>query len=445
MKLDPAERESDPNLLTNSLDYLLGDITRKVLIGIKKFTEESITLYLTSPFRQMPRPPLTRVSRSKVLNTPERTSVDPDPTGTCTTGSRPIRVGTLLIRENAAQDAITHTETSTQCCPHWKVGDLVWVEEGTEPGVRGYRAEKYKGIIEDVAPGTSSFVIKPVLGGKSRTEFSPHLTKASMSGFAELSGRGSSQRLPISVTKTINSAEKSRAAAEEKLVRETQRREAAEKKATKEKNIAASAKSAAKYAQAERDSIMRGDASLGHFTKKGRVIVAALVKESGKKVRQLSSDLEVAQKRIKSQVVQIEVLKDDKDKAVVSKRSLAAARRADKARIEALEFQVAELPKVLSVLDKQNKVVRRLSGELMKASEGMQLLNSLPSLGRQSGKYGRPYSEQLDQQIYCLLATGASARCARDHLRLNIAFFLPGFKKQQASSKEVVKYLMQST
>ena len=32
MKLDSAERESDPNLLTNSLDYLLGDITRKVLI-----------------------------------------------------------------------------------------------------------------------------------------------------------------------------------------------------------------------------------------------------------------------------------------------------------------------------------------------------------------------------------------------------------------------------
>ena len=49
MKLDPAEHVSYPNLLTSSLDYLLGDITRKVLIGIKKFTEESITLFLASP------------------------------------------------------------------------------------------------------------------------------------------------------------------------------------------------------------------------------------------------------------------------------------------------------------------------------------------------------------------------------------------------------------
>ena len=49
MKLDPAEHASYPNFLTSSLDYLLGDITRKVLIGIKKFTEESITLFLASP------------------------------------------------------------------------------------------------------------------------------------------------------------------------------------------------------------------------------------------------------------------------------------------------------------------------------------------------------------------------------------------------------------
>ena len=49
MKLDPAKSASYPNLLTSSLDYLLGDITRKVLIGIKKFTEESITLFSASP------------------------------------------------------------------------------------------------------------------------------------------------------------------------------------------------------------------------------------------------------------------------------------------------------------------------------------------------------------------------------------------------------------
>ena len=34
-KLDPAECTSDPFKLTSSLDYLLGDITRQVLIGIK--------------------------------------------------------------------------------------------------------------------------------------------------------------------------------------------------------------------------------------------------------------------------------------------------------------------------------------------------------------------------------------------------------------------------
>ena len=77
MKLDPAENESDPHLLTKALHYLLRDITAKVKIGIGKFTEESVALYLTPPFRKMPRPPLARVSRGKVLNYVGRTSADP--------------------------------------------------------------------------------------------------------------------------------------------------------------------------------------------------------------------------------------------------------------------------------------------------------------------------------------------------------------------------------
>ena len=63
MKIDPAENESDPRLLTKALHYLLRDITAKVKIGIGKFTEESVALYLTPPFRKMPRPPLAQVSR----------------------------------------------------------------------------------------------------------------------------------------------------------------------------------------------------------------------------------------------------------------------------------------------------------------------------------------------------------------------------------------------
>ena len=65
MKIDPVEGVSDPLLLTQALLYLLGDINAKMKIGIIKFTEESITLYLTSPFRQSPRPPLVRESRGK--------------------------------------------------------------------------------------------------------------------------------------------------------------------------------------------------------------------------------------------------------------------------------------------------------------------------------------------------------------------------------------------
>ena len=234
MKIDPVEGVSDPLLLTHALLYLLGDINAKMKIGIRKFTEESITLYLTSPFRQSPRPPLVRESRGKAKASAEAIIINVP--GTCTT-SATIRVGAL--RKNAAIGLVHITEIQSQSCSDWNIGDLVWVMEGTEPGVRGYRAEKYKGIIERVLTGSSSYVIKPVLGVTSRTESSPHLTKASMSGFAELSGRGSSSQMPISVKKAINSAEKSRKAAEINLVIETEKREAAETKAKKERSKAA--------------------------------------------------------------------------------------------------------------------------------------------------------------------------------------------------------------
>ena len=74
MKVDPAESIFDLHLLTKALQLLLRDIIGKLKSGIDKFNEESIMLYLTPPFRKMPRPPLARVSRGKVLNSVGRTS-----------------------------------------------------------------------------------------------------------------------------------------------------------------------------------------------------------------------------------------------------------------------------------------------------------------------------------------------------------------------------------
>ena len=74
MKVDPAEGIFDPHLLTKAFQLLLRDIIGKLKSGIDKFNEESIMLYLTPPFRKMPRPPLARVSRGKVLYYVGRTS-----------------------------------------------------------------------------------------------------------------------------------------------------------------------------------------------------------------------------------------------------------------------------------------------------------------------------------------------------------------------------------
>jgi hypothetical protein len=127
--------------------------------------------------------------------------------------------------------------------------------------------------------------------------------------------------MPISVKKAINSAEKSRKKAEKKLVIETEKREAAETKAKKERYKAAAKREAARAAQAERDSVMRGDANYGHFTKKGRAMIETLIKEGNKDVRRLSSDLETAKKRIHSQTIQIDSLQVEKEKAVSTKKS----------------------------------------------------------------------------------------------------------------------------
>ena len=56
MKLDPAENESDPRLLTKALHYLLRDITAKVKIGIEEFIEDIISTCHRPPFsRRIPR------------------------------------------------------------------------------------------------------------------------------------------------------------------------------------------------------------------------------------------------------------------------------------------------------------------------------------------------------------------------------------------------------
>jgi hypothetical protein len=71
MKLDPAEHASYPNFLTSSLDYLLGDITRKD----KKVHRRKHNALLSISLRLILRLPLKRVSRRKFLNAPvERTS-----------------------------------------------------------------------------------------------------------------------------------------------------------------------------------------------------------------------------------------------------------------------------------------------------------------------------------------------------------------------------------
>ncbi len=90
--------------LTNEgFSFFPRDIIGKLKSGIDKFNEESIMLYLTPPFRKMPRPPLARVSRGKVLNYVGRTSAAIlvwNHTRTCTSWSS-MRVDTPLICKHA--------------------------------------------------------------------------------------------------------------------------------------------------------------------------------------------------------------------------------------------------------------------------------------------------------------------------------------------------------
>ena len=60
----------------------------------------------------------------------------------------------------------------------------------------------------------------------------------------------------------------------------------------------------------------------------------------------------------------------------------------------------------------------------MKDTEAL-LTVSLP-LGRLKDKKGRPYSDELDRQLFAMLSTGASAESVREHLQSNRAFVLPG-------------------
>lgn len=308
----------------------------------------------------------------------------------------------------------------------WQLGDLVWVEEGTQPGVRGHRAEMYKGRIVRIDAGCC--VIAPILGGKHRHESLGSLKLASVSGLVELGSRGGHTSVPVSAKRELSIATAKLDAVKSKLNAQKEAAFKASEKAKAEQKTAASNKALASAAIAERDSIFRGEPSQPHFSKQGKKIVAIVRQEAEKDMRRLQFELDKSRRRIESQKATIDALASEKEAALAQKRALAAGRRADQARIEALEFQVAELPKVSSALVEERGRVRRLSGEIAKADAGMQVLNALPRLGRESSQRGRPYSEQLDRHIYALLATGASARCVREHMRLNFSFLIPSLQ-----------------
>lgn len=329
--------------------------------------------------------------------------------------------------DSETQEQISSTESiyaSEQLLEHpWKLGDVVWVEEGTQPGVRGHRAEPYKGRIVRIDAG--HFMIAPIFGGKHREEKLSSLKPASVSGLGELGSRGGLTPMPVSAKRALRIAATELDAVELKLSAQKDAAFKASEKAKVERKAVASEKALASAAIAERDSIFRGEPSQPHFSKQGKRIVAIVRREAEKDMRRLKFELEKSRRCIESQKATIGALASEKDAALAQKRALAAARRADKARIEALEFQVAELPKVSSALAEERGKVRRLSGEIAKADAGMQVLNALPRLGRESSQRGRPYSEELDRHIYALLATGASARCVREHMRLNFNFLIP--------------------
>ena len=87
----------------------------------------------------------------------------------------------------------------------FELGDLVWVEQGTENGVRGHRAESYKGQI--VGFGEDGRWVRPTLGGKKSFENITHLRSASQSGLGELATRGGGNAMPLAASNRLSPAE----------------------------------------------------------------------------------------------------------------------------------------------------------------------------------------------------------------------------------------------
>jgi hypothetical protein len=66
IKMDPPEKTTNPRLLLNSIRCLLDGATGKVgKPGLVQFTKDSITSFLESPFRTIPRPKLITVSSER--------------------------------------------------------------------------------------------------------------------------------------------------------------------------------------------------------------------------------------------------------------------------------------------------------------------------------------------------------------------------------------------
>ena len=174
IKMDPAEKTTNPHLLMNSIRRLLGGATGKVeKPGLVKFTKDSITSFLESLFRTIPSPTLRPVSSEmKALVS----KIIPGPSPALATAMR-VRSPVASTAVGAAASAAAPATSSRH---DWQIGDLVWVEEGTEAGIRGHRCDRYKGTIEAIVPLGGGYLVKPVLGGKARHEFAAFLTKASM-------------------------------------------------------------------------------------------------------------------------------------------------------------------------------------------------------------------------------------------------------------------------
>lgn len=70
-----------------------------------------------------------------------------------------------------------------------QVGSVVWVQEGTQPGIRGPRSIAYVGTVKKVF-GDGHVSVSPLIGSRSRIERCEHLSEGSIAlGTMELNGK----------------------------------------------------------------------------------------------------------------------------------------------------------------------------------------------------------------------------------------------------------------